>query len=199
MGKRRLMQIVNTDAKKFKIGISISEWKAGQILDKFHSFCPSIRKVFHTGIREALETNDRVLVTPFGRYRKFFDRWRRPFPRSLFPHSPGNCPRSSTTSRTSRIERFREDKITPRFIGGKTPFAIEAHDAFLGLVPTEYVGRYVEILNEEMNRPIDFTNCTLSRGLLVIPAEAKIGRNYKECKIKGCYTCEGMHDYKLAA
>lgn len=200
MGKRRLMQIVNTDAKKFNIGISISEWRAGQILDKFHSFCPSIRRVFHTGVREALETNDRVLVTPFGRYRKFFDRWGDDLFREAYSHIPqATVPDHLRRAGLRALERFREDKITPRFIGGKTPFAIEAHDAFLGLVPTEYVGRYVEILNEEMNRPIDFTNCTLSRGLLVIPAEAKIGRNYKECKVKGCYSCEGMHDYRIAA
>jgi DNA polymerase-1 len=200
MGKRRLMQIVNTDAKKFKIGISISEWRAGQILDKFHQFCPSIRQVFHADVRQALDTNDRVLVSPFGRYRKFFDRWGEDLFREAYSHIPqSTVPDHLRRAGLRALERFRDDKITPRFIGQKTPFAIEAHDAFLAIVPNEYVGRYVEIMNEEMNRPIDFSNCTLPRGLLVIPSEAKIGRNYKECKIKGCYTCEGMHDYKVAA
>jgi uracil-DNA glycosylase family 4 len=200
MGKRRLMQIVNTDAKKFKIGISISEWRGGQILDKFHSFCPSIRKVFHTEIREALDQNDRVLVTPFGRYRKFFDRWGEDLFREAYAHIPqATVPDHLRRAGLRALDRYREDKITPYFIGGKTPFVIEAHDAFLALVPHEYVGRYIEILNEELERPIDFTNCTLSRGPLVIPAEAKVGRNYKECKVKGCPGCEGMHDYILRA
>ena len=34
MGKAKLMQIVNTDAKKFHIDIQISEWRAGQILQR---------------------------------------------------------------------------------------------------------------------------------------------------------------------
>jgi len=200
MGKRRLMQIVNTDAKKFKIGISISEWKGGQILEKFHNFCPSIRKIFHHEIREALDKNDRVLVSPFGRYRKFFDRWGEDLFREAYSHIPqSTVPDHLRQAGLRALERFREDKVLPYFIGGKTPYAIEAHDAFLGLVPNEYVHRYVQILNEEMCRPIDFRNCTLSRGLLVIPAEAKVGKNYKECKVKGCYTCNGMHDYRIAA
>ena len=200
MGKRRLMQIVNTDAKKFKIDISISEWRAGQILDKFHSFCPAIRQVFHVAIKDALDKNDRVLVTPFGRYRKFFDRWGDELFREAYAHIPqATVPDHLRRAGLRAIERFREDKVLPRFIGGKTPYVIEAHDAFLGLVPNEYVDRYIQILSEEMNRPIDFTNCTLSRGLLVIPAEAKVGHNYKECKVRDCPGCEGMHDYKVAA
>lgn len=200
MQKRRLMHLVNTDAKKFKIGISISEWKAGQILDKFHSFCPNIRQVFHPGVREALERNDRVLVNPFGRYRKFFDRWGEDLFREAYAHIPqSTVPDHLRRAGFRAIERFREDKVIPQFVGGKTPFVIEAHDAFLGLVPKEYVARYIQIICEELSQPIDFSNCTLSRGSIVIPAEAKVGFSYKECKIKGCYTCEGMHDYKLAA
>jgi hypothetical protein len=72
---------------------------------------------------------------------------------------------------------------------------VEAHDAFVGLVPNDYVERYVQIMTEELNKPIDFANCTLSRGKLIIPSEAKVGRNYKECKVKGCRGCDGMHDY----
>ncbi len=200
MGKRRLMQIVNTDAKKFKIGLSISEWRAGTILDKFHSFCPAIRQTFHTSIREALDKNDRTLVTPFGRYRKFFDRWGDDLFREAYAHIPqATVPDHLRHAGLRSLERFHADKVTPYFIGKKTPFAIEAHDAFLALVPNEYVSRYIQILNEEMCRPIDFANCTLARGLLVIPAEAKVGRNYKECKIKGCSDCDGMHDHRIAA
>ena len=169
------------------IGLSISEWKAGQILDKFHSFCPTIRKVFHDEIKSALNNNDRALVTPFGRYRKFFERWGDDLFREAFAHIPQATVPDHL--RRAGLQCSRTISMTTKlrlsFIGKKTPFAIEAHDAFLGLVPNEYVPRYIQILNEEMNRPIDFKNCTLSRVLLVIPAEAKVGLNYKECKVRG--------------
>lgn len=97
------------------------------------------------------------------------------------------------------LRRFEEDGVLPRFVGKQTPFAIEAHDAFLGIVPDDYVERYIRIMYEELEVPIDFSLCTLSRGPLVIPAEAKVGKTYKECKVKGCQGCVNMHDYKLAA
>jgi len=200
MQKRRLMQIVNTDAKKFHIDVSISEWQAGQILEKFHKFDPSIRRVFHKEIREALENNGCQLVTPFGRYRKFFDRWGEDMFREAYSQIPqATVPDHLRRAGIAALERFKEDKIVPKFIGGKTPFAIEAHDAFLGIVPDDYIERYIQIMTEEMNRPIDFSRCTLPRGLLVIPSEAKVGKSYKECKVRGCDSCVKMHDYKLAA
>lgn len=198
--KRRLMHIVNTDAKKFHINISISEWKAGQILEKFHLFDPSIRGVFQKEVREALESNGCQLVTPFGRYRKFFDRWGD----DLFREAYAQIPQATVPDHLRRagfraLERFTKDGMVSKFIGGKTPFAIEAHDAFLGIVPDEYVDTYIGIMTEEMNKPIDFSRCTLSRGFLTIPSEAKVGKSYKECKVRGCDSCSNMHDYKLAA
>lgn len=200
MQKRRLMQIVNTDAKKFHINISLSEWKAGQILEKFHQFTPSIRGVFHTEIREALQNNNCQLVTPFGRYRKFFDRWGE----DLFREAYAQIPQATVPDHLRRaglraLEQFKADNVIGKFIGGKTPFATEGHDSFLGLVPNEYVDRYIGIVTKELEVPIDFSRCTLSRGSLVIPSEAKIGKVYKECKIRGCESCDNMHDYKLAA
>jgi uracil-DNA glycosylase family 4 len=196
MGKKRLMQIVNTDAKKFGINISISEWQGGKILEKFHQFNPPIRQVFHKEIRDAIDKNDRVLVSPFGRYRKFFGRWGDELYREAYAHIPqSTVPDHLRQAGLRALPRFWADKVLPRFIGGKTPFVVEAHDAFVGLVPNDYVERYVQIMTEELNKPIDFANCTLSRGKLIIPSEAKVGRNYKECKVKGCRGCDGMHDY----
>jgi len=38
------------------------------------------------------------------------------------------------------------------------------------------------ILREEMQKPIDFSACSLSRGELVIPCDVEIGYNYKDLK-----------------
>jgi uracil-DNA glycosylase family 4 len=191
MGKRRLMELVNTDAKKYKINISISEWRAGILLDKFHAFSPNIRGVFHTQVQEALISNNRVLVNPFGRYRQFFDRWGR----ELFKEAYAQLPQSTVPDHLRRAgirakQRFALEGIDARFI-------VEAHDALVGLVKIEHADRYTSIVHEEIETPIDFSRCTLSRGQLVIPAESKIGTSYKECDIRNCPGCKFLHKYEL--
>lgn len=191
MGKKRLAELVNTDAKKYGINISISEWKAGIILKKFHDFSPNIRGVFHREIQEALQHNNRVLVNPFGRYRQFYDRWGR----ELWKEAYAQLPQSTVPDHLRRAgirakERFAEEGIDARFV-------VEAHDALVGLVKEADADRYLAIMHEEIEKPIDFTHCTLSRGMLVIPAESKAGYNYKECKNKKCANenCSFLHDY----
>lgn len=191
MGKRRLAELVNTDAKKYGINISISEWKADKLLKKFHDYSPNIRSVFHTAIQDALQYNHRVLVNPFGRYRQFYDRWGKP----LFKEAYAQIPQSTVPDHLRRAGiaaklRFKLEGIDARFV-------VEAHDALVGLVREKDAQRYLDIMHEEIERPIDFAHCTLSRGTLVIPAESKAGYSYKECKLKNCADpgCKFMHDF----
>jgi uracil-DNA glycosylase family 4 len=191
MQKKRLMQIVNTDAKKFGINISISEWKAGQILDKFHKFAPNIRGVFHEEIRRALVDNGRVLVNPYGRYRMFFGESGHDLDKEGYAHIPQSTVPDHLRHAGLRAEaRFRDEGVDARYF-------LEGHDSLIGLVRDDCVARYTQILFEEIERPIDFSRCTIQRGSLVIPAEAKIGKNYKECKTRGCKGCKYLHDYTL--
>ena len=55
MEKRRCMLEFNNDSKKFGLDVSISEWKANQLLTTFHDNDPSIRGVFHAQIRDTLD------------------------------------------------------------------------------------------------------------------------------------------------
>ena len=50
------------------------------------------------------------------------------------------------------------------------------------LVPVNDVKYYVPLIREEMERPIDFSKCSLPRGLLSIPSDIEIGDNYQEFK-----------------
>jgi DNA polymerase-1 len=176
MGKHRLMELVNTEAKRQHIDINLSEWKAGKYLDAFHAFSPNIRGVFHQEIQNALQNNNRVLVNPFGRYRQFFDRWGR----ELFKEGYAHLPQSTVPDHLRKAgmrakSRFKSEEIDARFV-------VEAHDALVGLVRREHVDRYVQIVHQEIEVPIDFKYCTISRGSLVIPAETKIGADYKNLK-----------------
>lgn len=190
MGKNRLMNIVNTDAKKFHIDISISEWRAGKILDTFHAFSPNIRKVFHAGIQDSLQHNNRVLVNPFGRYRQFFDRWGN----DLFKEAYAQIPQSTVPDHLRRAGLRAKQRFVSTGIDAR--FCIEAHDALVGIVRKEHADAYVKIMHEEIEVPIDFSRCTIKRGLLVIPAESKVGFNYKDWSEKNEY---GLKDWKPAA
>lgn len=193
MGKHRLMELANTEAKRAHFDINLSEWKAGKILDAFHSFSPNIRGVFHQEIQQALQSNNRILVNPFGRYRQFFDRWGR----ELFKEAYAQIPQSTVPDHLRRAginayNRFRGEGIDARPV-------VEAHDALVGLVREDHVSRYIRIMHEEIEVPIDFSRCTISRESLIIPAESKIGLNYKTCEDKNCQGCSQLHDYELKA
>lgn len=188
MKKHRCMEIINTDAKKFHIDVQISEWRAGTILDKFHAFSPNIRGVFHEDIKRALSDNNRVLVSPFGRYRQFFDRWGEDLFKEAFAHIP-----QSTVPDQIRHAGLRAKKTFEKE-GIEAYFVLEGHDSLVSLVRESDVDSYLEILHGEIERPIDFSRCTLERGSLIIPAESKLGYNYKDASESNP---DGLRDYKF--
>lgn len=189
MRKHRFMELVNTEAKRQHIDVNLSEWKAGKYLETFHGFSPSIRGVFHLEVQRALENNNRILVNPFGRYRQFFDRWGEGLFKEAYAHIPqSTVPDHLRLAGLRAKDRFRTAGIDARFV-------VEAHDALVSLVRIRDVDKYVKIIHEEIEVPIDFSHCTIRRGSLVIPAETKLGMSYKTCDTKGCNTCAGMHDY----
>jgi DNA polymerase len=183
MGKGRLMQIINTDAKKFHIDIQVSEWKAGQILDAFHNFSPKIRQVFHAEVVQALRDNDRILVNPFGRRRQFFGR----FDHELEKESFAQIPQSTITDNTKRAlldirDRTANDVRIWGSFASTTGICVEAHDALVGLVKETEIDTYLSYAVPAFETPIDFSGCTLPRGIISIPCEVKVGRNYKDLK-----------------
>jgi uracil-DNA glycosylase family 4 len=189
MKKRRLAEIVNTDSKKFKIDIqSFSEWRAGLVLDKFHAYSPNIRSVFHQGVIEALQNNKRTLVNPYGRQRQFFDRWGE----DLFKEAFCQIPQSTVPDHVRHAgigakKIFAKEHIDARFI-------LEGHDSLIGLVRETDVDSYVEIMHQQIEVPIDFSRCTMKRGSLVIPAESKVGYNYRDASESNP---DGLRDYKV--
>lgn len=191
MGKHRLMELVNTDAKKYHIDVNISEWKAGIILEKFHKFSPNVRGVFHQEVQRVLQDNNHTLVNPFGRYRQFFDRWGK----ELWKEAYAQLPQSTIPDHLRRAgirakRRYGADGVDARFV-------VEAHDALVGIVREGHVDEYVRILHQEIERPIDFSRCSISRGEIVIPAETKVGRNYREFDKRTEDNPNGLRDYKL--
>lgn len=164
MGKKRAMTEYNNDAKKFGLEAQISEWKAGQLLDIFHANDPSIRSVFHQEVRDVVDET-KVLISPFGRRREFFGS---PDEHGFYKEAYAQIPQSTVADNTKRaMLGIKEDAPDIRFI-------LEWHDGFLALVPVNEVDLYGRLFMRWMEKPINFSECSLSRGELIIPCELEL-------------------------
>lgn len=151
----------------------VSEWKAGKILDKFHQSNPNIRLVFHKEIIEHLQSDNRVLTNPFGRQRQFFNRWGD----ELFKEAYAQIPQS-TVSDHLKFAMLRISERAPNL-----QILQESHDSFLAQAKTDEVEPLLQIIKEELEVPIDMSQCSLPRDPIVIPCEIKVGdKNWREMK-----------------
>lgn len=176
-GKARAATEINTQARKYKINYTITEGEAGRALEIFHKKQPKIRTNFHGGVIKCLEKS-RVLIAPkpwgvrsdTGGKRTFYERWGDELNRMAFSYMAQRTITDNTKSAALRIKR-RLPKI--RII-------LEAHDALLFSVPEDRAEDWGTIIKMEMERPIDFSRCSIPRRELVVPCELEIGKNYQE-------------------
>lgn len=174
--KRRFMTMVNTDAKKFHIDIAISEWKAGQILEAFHTFSPKVQGIFHAEVERIIRDTG-VLISPNGRRRQFLGRREGNFWEEAYAQIP-----QSTVSDQTKLAAINFRGRLPRI-----PILVEAHDALVIMPRLSEKLEAAQILKEEMEKPIDFSLCSISRRPLKIPAEVKIAydnyRNFEKFEL----------------
>lgn len=187
MGKHRLMDIVNTDSKKYGIDLTISEWKAGLILDIFHRKDTSIkgdengkwigidmieRLSYFKLIETILKENKRVIEAPYGRRRVFFERWGE----DLFKEAYSHLPQAIVSDKIKMVALAMRRRVPGIRI------VLEGHDALLFSLRINEVDRTVPLIREEMSIPIPFTG-SIPRRSLTIPCDVEIGeRNYKDLK-----------------
>lgn len=175
---RRAAIEVNTQARKYKIPISISEARARAAINTFHSKQPRIRQVFQQGIINCLEQDRRKLRAPVpygvdaikGAERTFFERWGDDLFREAFSFIP-QC----TVSENTKGAALRLKKQIPDL-----EILVEAHDALTMQVEINDANEIAKLARKEMEVPIDFSACSLKRGTLVIPSDIEIGDNYLE-------------------
>jgi DNA polymerase I-like protein with 3'-5' exonuclease and polymerase domains/uracil-DNA glycosylase len=188
-GKRRAAVSVNTDARKYKIPISITESIAERALIIFHSKQPKIQQVFHASV-EACIKRSRTLVAPipwgidapYGGRRTFYERYGDELLRQAFSYLPQRAVTDNTKAAGLRIrERIPGIKIV-----------MEAHDALLFSIRRSLLAEQIPIIRKEMERPISFRNCSIPRRSLSIPCDVEIGTNYKDLKKFKDYTIEDI-------
>lgn len=168
MKKARLANEIAVDARRFGLNIKVSEYKAGKILEAFHAFTPKIKEVFHEEVEDYVKSNG-YLINAFGRKRIFFDR-RDEARKEWF----AQIPQSNTTDHLrSGVFRLIDRSIELQILA-------ETHDALTFQVWEREVDQIIPLVEKEYKRPIDFSECSLPRGFLVIPSESKVGYNYKD-------------------
>lgn len=179
MGKGEFMINFNTDAQKFEIPMTVSEWQAGKMLEAFHAASPKIRSKFHQDIIQCISST-RTLIDPFGGVRIFNGRMDD----QIFKEGFANIPQRTVAHlvQGAGIKCYEEfdcaNDNTAQFIS-------ENHDSLLLQVPENGWEKYAVVLKKYMTIPIDFNKyCSLKRDIrLTIPCDIEISNtNYAEMR-----------------
>lgn len=178
-GKRRAAIKLNTQARKYKIPIAITEAVAERALKIFHMKQPKIRSVFHQGIIKCLEVDKRYLTAPCppeiksatGGKRQFFERWGDELFRQAFSYIPQRTVSDNTKAAALRL--WDKEGLIP---------IVESHDSLLYEVEERFADEIAPLIKYEFEKPIDFSTCSLPRSPLRIPCEVEYGYNYQELK-----------------
>ena len=170
-GKNRMMLDVVSESKRLGIKLEyFSEYKAGEILKAFHRNTPNLEKVYWKEIEEVL-ANERILRSPHGRRRIFLGRYDDDMIREGLAFIP-----QATVADQLKLAMLSVKSCKPNLA-----ILVEAHDGLTCELEESELVETANLFKAAIERPIDFAECSLSRGVLVIPAEFKIGRkNYKE-------------------
>jgi DNA polymerase-1 len=177
-GKRRASTELNTQARKYKIPITVTEAQAERAIGIFHAKQPKIQQVFHAEVIECLKSRKLTAPLPYGidaergGVRIFYERWGDDLFREAMAYLPQRAVTDNTKAAGIRIKKqCTEAKII-----------LEAHDALLFAVRIDQVDDFIPLAKKEMERPINFTCCSLPRRYLKIPCDVEIGENYRDLK-----------------
>lgn len=168
MGAQRFMLEVNTDAQKFDIPLSISGWKAGEMLKLFHAASPKLEHVFWRDIKDCIEST-RTIIDPFGGVRIFNGR----LDDATFREGYSNIPQRTEAHLVQKAALAIEDELNNDV---EHMWISENHDSLLMQVPASNWEPYGRLMQKHMQIPIDFrTYCSLKRDYtLIIPADIEM-------------------------
>lgn len=194
-GKRRAATELNTQARKYKIPIIITEGEADNALKIFHRKQPRIREIFQNSVIDCLgKTRKLIAPVPYGinarigGVRTFFERWGDELFRQGFSYLPQRAVTDNTKGAALRLKRIIPD----------IRIILESHDALLFMIRESKVDEFAPIIKQEMERPIRFDTCSLPRRSLKIPCEIEIGYNYQELsKFKFHFISPDIQEIKL--
>jgi uracil-DNA glycosylase family 4 len=165
--KGTFMETFNTNAQKYEINMTISEWRAGQMLEIFHAASPKIKNVFHRDIKNALDSS-RVLIDPFGGPRIFNGKYDE----DLYKEGYANIPQRTVSHVVQKAALHCYEEWGDSVV----MWLSENHDSLTIQAPEKNWEPYAMLMKKQIETPIDFNQyCTLKRNYkLVIPGDVEI-------------------------
>lgn len=145
----------------------IPEAEATKLLNRYFATYPRIR-LWHMQIKSQLDKT-RVLTTPLGRRRIFFNRWSD----SLLKEGLAFVPQSTVAdivnaSLVDLYERWKGNGVGKELL-------LQVHDSILAQAKEECVEEAIKEIKEAMTRPIEIGGRTM-----VIPVDVKVGKNWSD-------------------
>ena len=172
IGKHEAMINVNTDSRKYKIGITISEWRAGECLKILENDTPKIQTVFHNTIQSLLRKDRRIIGT-YNTSRYFYDEMDT---RDLWKGAYSFIPQQTISDKTKQVMiKVIKNLWDVRIV-------CESHDALAFLIRETVLDERIEEIQEYFAEPISFERCSIPRRDLIIPTDVEIGLDY--CNLK---------------
>lgn len=153
-------------------------------LTRFHGASPKIRENFHFWVRSVV-TNRRVLESPHGRVRQFFDKLNNETFKQAYSFIP-QATVSDHTKMTAIAGLVDEGK---KWYDTENVYLLaESHDSALFEVKDECVDEFLPDFRNSLETPISFKTGTFVREReLIIPGDIKTSRTnwFEMQKVKG--------------
>jgi DNA polymerase-1 len=149
-------------SNKMSLMLSCTKKEAEDLMNKYHLIYPGIKSVFQQGVEDELRRT-RTLVNLFGRKRFFMDRWDNNLLRAGYSFIPQSTVADLTNRGLRRLYR-----------SNRFDLLAQVHDSVLMQMkdpgPPDYA-----FIRKCMEEPLEY------RGRqLVIPAEVKVGPNWRD-------------------
>jgi uracil-DNA glycosylase family 4 len=153
-------------------------------LTRFHSASPKIRENFHFWVRSVV-TNRRVLESPHGRVRQFFDKLNNETYKQAYSFIPQAIVSDHTkmTAISGLVDEGKKWHDTENVY-----LLAESHDSALFEVKDECVDDFLPDFKAAMETPIRFDRGTFVRDReLIIPGDFKVSKSnwFEMQKVKG--------------
>lgn len=152
-------------AEMYNIPEDEAEWLLGQYFVAF----PNVKSIYQDGIVQQLSKN-RLLVSPFGRRRIFFNYWGEELFRQAYAHLPQGLG-ADTINRAACRLFFR--------LPEGANILLQIHDELVVQCKDTDVNKVVSMLREEVERPLSIKGDTVT-----IPIAIKVGKRWHSDYLK---------------
>jgi len=159
--------------RTFATRLEIPEIESRLLINRYHSAYPGVRQ-YHKYIQNRLSEN-RTIVNPFGRSRKFLDQWGD----SLFKEAYAHLPQSTVADIINRwgILPIYYDQET----FGQLVLLNQVHDSIVFQIPIDlgwvYHAEILSAIRTSVERPLEWRGAQT-----IIPLEIEMGLNMKDMK-----------------